>query len=175
MAVTLSHPVHAGMFGSANGAQTSVLREHRSPRDLPPIRFRDMAGKSYGVEDFKGKILLLNIWATWCGYCVKEMPEFARLQARFAGQGFEVITISTDDLGTEAATVKKIKEFFTQNKLKLTPYRDAEGSSFGQLDIAGLPTTLLIDREGKEIARATGPVAWESELFIGWLEKQLVK
>jgi thiol-disulfide isomerase/thioredoxin len=175
MGLLASHPVLAVSVLRNSGGDISVLREHTTPRDLPPIRFADMSGREFTLESFKGKVVLLNVWATWCGHCVKEMPDFAHLQATYGKQGFVVVTVSTDDAGSDAATVKVIQQFFNGNKLKLTPYRDLENNVFRLLEIVGLPTTLVIDRNGKEVARAMGPVEWKSDLFTAWLEKQLAK
>jgi len=134
------------------------LTMHAEPRPLPPIDMRDADGKPMALERFRGKAVLLNIWATWCGPCRVEMPSLDRLQARLGGPGFEVVALSTDVGG-----VKAVREFYDSLAIThLAIYVESEGNVLTALGSPGLPTTLVLDAQGREVARALGGADWEA-------------
>ncbi|HET6159940.1 MAG TPA: TlpA disulfide reductase family protein [Dongiaceae bacterium] len=109
------------------------------------------------LTDFHGKVVLLNIWATWCGPCREEMPTLDRLQAQLGGPDFEVIAMSIDRGGFEA-----IRKFFAEVGVQhLAMYLDSTMDASSVLSAVGLPTSLLIDRDGTEIGRLIGPAPVE--------------
>ena len=131
---------------------------HDAPQDMPEVRFVTEDGTRKTLDAFHGKVILLNIWATWCPPCVKEMPTLDALQADLAGPGFAVVTLSIDTGG-----VPVVRRFFDRLGLKrLTIAIDPTQLSFTNLRIAGLPTTLLITADGKEVARLVGPATWNA-------------
>jgi thiol-disulfide isomerase/thioredoxin len=128
------------------------------PRPLSELHFKNADGEALNIANFRGRIVLLNLWATWCGPCRKEMPTLDRLQAKFGGSEFEVVAISIDRQGLPA-----VKSFY--EKLGLTTlriYLDPSGKVVFDLGAFGIPTTLLIDREGRELGRVAGAVRWDS-------------
>jgi thiol-disulfide isomerase/thioredoxin len=128
-----------------------------SPRPLPALAFTDADGAAKTLADFKGRIVLLNIWATWCVPCRPEMPALDRLQARLGGSDFQVLALSIDRKGIEA-----VKPFYLELGLgSLGIYLDQSGAAARVLDTVGVPTTLLIDREGREVGRKLGPAPWD--------------
>src|SRR6516165_2002480 len=128
------------------------------PTPVPEINFDDAEGQARKLADFKGKVLLVNIWATWCGPCRTEMPALDRLQARLGGADFEVIPVSIDRGGTET-----IRKFYGEIGVRnLAIYIDPSGQVLRQTRALGLPTTLLIDRSGQEIGRVIGPAEWDA-------------
>ena len=128
------------------------------PVPVAEITFDDAEGQARKLADFKGKVLLANIWATWCGPCRTEMPALDRLQARLGGSDFEVISVSIDRGGTET-----IRKFYSEIGVRnLAMYIDPSGQVLRQTRALGLPTTLLIDRNGQEIGRVTGPAEWDT-------------
>jgi len=130
---------------------------HEAPKTVAAIQFEDSDGRSRSLNDFRGKIVLLNIWATWCAPCRKEMPTLDRLQAALGGADFEVVALSID------RRVDAVRKFFAEIGIqKLAMYLDSSAKATRQLGAVGLPTTLLIDREGREIARLIGPAEWDS-------------
>src|SRR5262245_4430329 len=131
---------------------------HDTPKPVAAIKFDDAQGQSRNLADFKGKVVLLNIWATWCGPCRKEMPALDRLQAALAGPDFEIVALSIDRGGMDAA-----RKFFADIGIRtLAMYLDSSGQALRQLGAVGLPTTLLIERDGREIGRLIGPAEWDS-------------
>ena len=154
----------------ARVAQRSfVFRPHPAPRPLPNIDFEDGHGRKLTLADFKGKVVLLNIWATWCTPCRKEMPTLDRLQKRLGGPAFEVVALSIDQGG--AFTVKK---FFDEIGVQaLAIYVDKTAQVGGDLGIVGLPSTLLIDGAGREVGRVIGPAEWDSSEVISLIRGYL--
>ena len=117
------------------------------------INFDDGEGHARKLADFKGKVVLLNIWATWCIPCRKEMPALDRLQASLGGANFEVVPVSIDRSGLEV-----IRKFYIEVGIRnLALYVDSSGQVLGRVRALGLPTSLLIDRSGEESSdRPTG-------------------
>ncbi|PLC52958.1 redoxin [Pollutimonas nitritireducens] len=132
------------------------MRWH-TPRELPTISFQNEAGKTVSLADFRGRVVLLNIWATWCPPCREEMPSLDRLNAKRGGPTFEVVALSID---RDSALVKPFYQEFGVQTLR--GYFDPASKVSNILRAPGVPTTLLIDQEGREIGRTLGPAAWDS-------------
>jgi thiol-disulfide isomerase/thioredoxin len=132
------------------------------PKPLPELRFVNQQGSSASLADFCGKVVLLNIWATWCFPCRKEMPTLEHLQEKMGGKDFEVIVLSIDQGGAAA-----VESFFKEVGIRrLGVYVDTSGKVGRDLNVIGLPTTLLIDRDGLERARLIGPAEWDSPKIV---------
>jgi thiol-disulfide isomerase/thioredoxin len=141
------------------------------PKPLPEIAFEDGAGAARKLADFRGKFVLLNIWATWCVPCRKEMPTLDRLQARLGGPDFEVVTLSIDRGGADA-----VRKFYADVGVKnLAINIDSSAEATFKLGAVGLPTTLLLNREGQEIGRLIGGAEWDSPETIDFLEATIAK
>jgi thiol-disulfide isomerase/thioredoxin len=129
-----------------------------SARPMPDLRFVDGAGKPRSLADFRGRVILLNLWATWCVPCRKEMPALDRLQAALGGQGFEVVALSIDQGGI--AAVKRFYEELEVRNLRI--YVDQNGDALGKLGSVGIPLTIFVDRDGRERWRVVGPREWDA-------------
>ena len=150
-------------------AESRAMTLHETPQDLPPVRFRDETGRSVWLADWQGKVVLLNLWATWCPPCRAEMPTLDRLQARLGGEDFEVVALSIDRAGLGI-----VGAFYDENGIThLVKYVDESGKALRHLKAIGLPTTLLIDREGREIARHVGPAEWDTPEMVAFFRMQL--
>jgi len=144
---------------------------HGAPQPLPTLAFQDGDGKPMSLANFGDKVVLLNIWATWCGPCKREMPTLDRLQAELGGPVFEVVALSIDRAGLEI-----VRKFYNEIGIKhLRAYIDSSGKSSRELRIAGLPTTLLVGPEGRELGRLIGPAEWDSPEMIAFLRKQIAR
>ena len=140
----------------------------QAPRRLPEIHFVNGQGQEVALADFRGKYLLLNVWATWCPPCREEMPSLDRLQEKMDSHRFAVIPVSID--GYNLSGINLVKEFYLKYQLKnLEVYLDSTGALSDSLDVVGLPTTLLIDPQGREIGRKVGSEAWDSAEVIARL------
>ena len=154
------------------GAQPAgpALDLHARPRELANLRFSDGAGRPTSLAAFRGRVVLLNVWATWCPPCREEMPTLDRLQAALGGPGFEVVALSIDHGGLPV-----VRDFFDRTRIKhLQPYLDTFGDAQSSLAVAGVPLTLLIDREGREIARKLGPATWDDPRIVQLIRSQMV-
>jgi thiol-disulfide isomerase/thioredoxin len=128
------------------------------PRPAPVEVFYDADGRDVSLLDFSGKIVLLNLWATWCAPCVKELPSLDRLQAKLGGEDFVVVALSIDRQGAAA-----VKPFFTKLGIaKLGIYVDAENKIGGELGLSVLPSTIVISRNGTMLGKLIGAVEWDS-------------
>ncbi|MCF6113015.1 TlpA family protein disulfide reductase [Mesorhizobium muleiense] len=142
---------------------------HETPVPVPEISFEDANGQPKTLADFGSKVVLLNIWATWCAPCRKEMPTLDRLQAKLGGPDFEVVALSIDRAGPD-----KVKKFFAEIGIEhLALNIDTSGKAMFTLGALGLPMTLLIDREGKEIGRLIGPAEWGSPEMLDFIRSYI--
>ena len=128
-----------------------------------PFAFQDADGKPVDLAAFKGRAVLLNLWATWCVPCRAEMPALDRLQAKAGSDAFQVVAVNVD-----TARLDKPKAFLDEIGVKnLTRYADPKGDSFEALRLAGkalgLPTSVLIDANGCEMGVVAGPANWDGE------------
>jgi thiol-disulfide isomerase/thioredoxin len=131
----------------------------KAPEILPEVKFVDASGRERTLAEWRGKVVLLNLWATWCLPCRKEMPALDRLQRELGSGNFEVVALSVDRAGLGGA-----RKFLDEAKVEnLALYADATARMASTLRAAGLPATLLIDREGREIGRLLGPAEWDGE------------
>lgn len=136
---------------------------------LPDLEFLDGEGRELTLDSFKGQTLLLNIWATWCVPCRKEMPALDRLQAKLGGPDFRVVAVSIDRGGLPV-----VKDFYEELGLQaLEIYVDPSGSSANKVGAVGIPTTLLVSRNGREVARAVGPAEWDSSEVVQFMRDYL--
>jgi thiol-disulfide isomerase/thioredoxin len=145
------------LAGSAEARPPFRLRKDPQPLLSPPIL--DEAGTTRSLDDFAGRVILLNIWATWCPPCRQEMPTLDRLEKRLGGADFGVLPLCIDEAG-----IGRGRQFYDEIGLVNLPLYWAE-SLRAQFALAfiGLPTTLLIDRQTREIGRLQGPFAWDSD------------
>jgi thiol-disulfide isomerase/thioredoxin len=145
------------------------LRLLDEPYPLPNISFHGGDGKNVKLSDFNGKIVLLNIWATWCLPCREEMPALDRLQEKLGSKDFMVLPVSTDKGG-----VNKVQEFYTLASIKsLGVYVDPNGKVERELRIIGYPTTFLVNRKGNAIGVMVGPAEWDSSKYVKLIQSVL--
>jgi thiol-disulfide isomerase/thioredoxin len=140
---------------------------HPTPRPAPKSGFTDRNGAAHSLIDFRGRFLLINFWATWCLPCVAEMPSLDRLQATLGGTDFTVIPVSQDHQG-----VSVVAPFYKRLGLThLELYLDDRMKFARAFEVQYLPTTVLIDRRGQEVARMVGDTEWDSPEAIGILRR----
>ncbi len=150
-------------------ATSGAIIEVAPPRPVPELHFVDGDGRPMTLADLKGRAVLLNLWATWCVPCRKEMPSLDRLQAKLGGPGFQVLPLSIDRKGMDV-----VKPFYDELGLKsLGKYVDQSGKAASVLGAQGVPTTLLIDRDGLEVGRASGAAEWDSPDIIDTIRRLL--
>jgi len=130
---------------------------------LPALKFRDGAGQDRSLADWRGRTVLLNLWATWCVPCRREMPALDALQARLGAPDFEVVAVNIDTRDPDKPKAW-LHDIGVRN---LAYYSDADAKVFQDLKVVGraigMPTTLIVDPKGCEIAALAGPAEWASE------------
>ncbi len=162
-------PPPAGAAGAGSVAAALDRFGSAAPKPMPPLSFLDGEGRRVDLDAFRDKLVLLNLWATWCGPCVKEMPALDNLQATLGGPGFQVVALSVDRGGKD-----QVEPFYRKTGVRsLDLYLDPASASMRALSLRGLPTTLLIDPEGRELGRVEGAVAWDSPEVVAFLRRQI--
>ena len=143
-----------------------------TPRPAPDTVFASLDGKPATLADFKGRVVVMNLWATWCAPCKAEMPTLAKLQAAYATQPVTVLPISVD----RDSDLNLVNEEMAANP-PLKTYRDPSYKLSFALEpkAAGYPTTVIYDRQGRERARMAGPADWSSPEARGMVEKLLAE
>ncbi len=151
----------AGMaaLGVAGPVQARPLMPlHDKPREILSPPFIDAEGRDLTLADFRGRVVLLNIWATWCVPCREEMPTLDALQEKLGGDDFHVLPLSIDRAG-----MKVVRRFYEEIGIRhLDMYLAEDIRAMLAFAVIGLPTTLLIDRQGRERGRLVGPADWNS-------------
>lgn len=148
---------------AAHGAPVRI----GEPKPLPPLAFETMDGKPASLEDFRGKIVVLNLWATWCAPCREEMPSLDRLQAALDPGKAIVVALSVDRAGPE-----RVKEFMDGIGVKrLAVYRDPKAATTRAIKVLGLPATLIVSAEGMELGRVLGIAAWDSPEIVALIRE----
>lgn len=145
------------------------------PLRLPELSFQDEKGGTKTLADWRGRTVLLNLWATWCVPCRKEMPALEALQEKLGGPNFEVVAVNIDTRDPE-----KPKAWLKEVGInKLAYYADPSAKVFQDLKAAGkalgMPTTLLVDAAGCEIATLSGPAEWASDDAVALVKAALQK
>lgn len=141
---------------------------HARARELPSLRFTDGNGAATSLAAFRDRVVLLNVWATWCGPCREEMPTLDRLQAALGGPHFEVVAVSVD-----AGGLPVVQAFFREIRVKhLHPYLDTFHDA-AALITTGIPITLLVDRNGREAGRKLGPATWDDPRMLQLIRRYL--
>jgi thiol-disulfide isomerase/thioredoxin len=147
--------VHAPAGPPASLAQ---LVPAKTPQPIPDVAFMGADGARHSLAEFKGKYVLLNLWAPWCAPCVKELPALAKLKSAVPGGRFDVIAV---DVGR--GTAADARSFLDAHGAgPLATYVDSDLALLRAFGAFGLPLTVLIDPQGREIGRAVGPAAWDT-------------
>lgn len=155
-ALGVAGPVHA----------RPLMPLHDKPREMQSPPFVDGAGRDLTLADFRGRVVLLNIWATWCVPCREEMPTLDALQEKLGGDDFRVLPLSIDRAGMTV-----VRRFYDEIGIRHLGMYLADSTramlAFGAL---GLPTTILIDRDGFERGRLVGPAEWDSPEVVAQIQ-----
>ena len=165
----------AGKLAPLAHGEVAAVKIATSPLKLPQLAFNDAAGKPHSLADWKGRTVLLNLWATWCVPCRKEMPALDALERKLGGPNFEVVAVNIDTRNPDKPQ-QWLKEVGIE---KLAYYSDQSAKVFQELKAIGrafgMPTTLLIDANGCELGTIAGPAEWASDDAVKLIEAALKK
>jgi thiol-disulfide isomerase/thioredoxin len=134
------------------------------PKTIPAVAFTDAKGERLSLASFRGHYVLLNLWATWCGPCVEELPALARLARALPGLTIVAVSEGQDSAAATSAFLK------AHGAGALTTYRDSDHAFLAAMGAFGLPLSALIGPEGRERARAIGPAKWDDPQAVAWLK-----
>ena len=139
------------------------------PRPVPDFAFADKAGRSLSIADFRGQVVLLNVWATWCAPCVKELPALDRLQGKLSFDKARVVALSIDRGG-----LASVLPFYERLAIRdLAIHVDPPAKVWTALSVKALPLTLLIDPQGREVGRVEGAVEWDAPEALALIRSYL--
>lgn len=166
-----SYPLNAVAAGQDYWADAGVARiDDKKPVPAPDFTLNTLDGKKVSLKDFKGKVVFLNFWATWCPPCVVEMPSMEALHKRFKDNGLVVIAVNSEE------TEKKVSKFIRKKGYTFLVLMDTNGSvTSDSYRAVGFPTTYLIDRKGMVVGKAEGAREWDSKEAFRLMEDILKK
>lgn len=143
----------------------SLVWQAFAPVTPPPLIFQDENGKSITLDAFKGHVLVVNLWATWCGPCKAELPTFAALAPKLRSFGGRILPISVDQGGVGA-----VKAYFAQENIQNLPILvDPSGDDLTLMQSQGIPVTMLVGPDGKAVAQLEGAADWNNQNVINFL------
>jgi thiol-disulfide isomerase/thioredoxin len=160
--VRLERPVHE----AAMPASLAKLVPDAQPKAIANVAFADAEGRPHKLSDFRGRYMLLNLWATWCAPCVRELPALSHLQVAMGTQRLAVVPVN---VGHSSAA--ETAAFLKAHKASLPVYLDTKSAFLHAFGAYGLPLTVLVDPKGHETARAAGVVQWDSPDAIAWFNR----
>ena len=149
----------------------SIVGVIKVPPTNDPVRInlKDINGKNISLSDFKGKIVFLNFWTTWCPTCRIEVPSMEKLHQKFKNKDFAMVTVNLRE------SASKVKAFFKKFKLTFTALLDSTGEVGASFGIRAIPTTYILDKTGRIIGRVNGPREWDSKAAIALFENLMDK
>lgn len=152
----------------AAGAQAAGF-EKRAATPAPELRAQDLAGVPKTLADYRGKVVLLNFWASWCPPCLREMPSMERLRVKMAGRPLEIVALNS------AEAPEEVNAYLARMKLGFPILLDPDGSNTKRWKIFALPTTFMLDAEGRVRFVLTGPTEWDEGEALGIIESLLAE
>ena len=162
------------LHSPAEGIDTLLLKAGvqtvKDNKKAPDFRLEDLSGKKVELKHFKGKVIFLNFWATWCGPCKEEMPSMEALYEKFKERSFAFLAISVD-----YEEKKKVKEFIDKHHYTFPVLIDPKGLTLDLYKVKGIPTTILIDKKGRMVGKAIGPVDWKHPEIVNILNQLIEK
>lgn len=151
----------------SSGLFAADLREFNGDPAAPPLALNDLGGELHTLEDYRGKVVMVNFWAGWCHPCLQEIPELMRLSERLADRPFAILAVN---VGEEKGKVQGYG-FVRRMKEHMTILMDTDSATFKRWEGIGLPSTFLLDPEGNIRYEAYGPVNWDADYIVAMLEE----
>jgi thiol-disulfide isomerase/thioredoxin len=152
-----------GCSKKTESVPTAGMVKEKSP--APDVSVMSLKNAPVKLSDLKGKVVLLNFWATWCPPCREEIPSMMKLNSAMAGKPFQMLAVSMDEGGVPA-----IESFFKESGFMLPAYTDPDGKATKTYGVTGVPETFVIDKNGILVKKVIGPLAWDSAETISFLE-----
>jgi peroxiredoxin len=138
---------------------------HPFSSDPNEVKLQNTAGRYVRLDDFRGKIVFLNFWTTWCPSCITEMPSMEKLHRKLFGKNFAMVAVNIKE------SASQVKNFFEKHKLTFTALLDTSGEVSTEFGIRAIPTTFILDKSGKIIGKISGPREWDSRKSVALFEQ----
>ena len=161
----LTQPVNQGQQNPLLKGQMSSFKFLPAPKEIPELTFKDAAGQPVALSAFRGKLVLLTLWATWCPYCARELPTLDNLQDALGKEKFMVLPISVDKEGSGF-----VKKYLQEKSLNLPTYSDSRNTIGKIMGSRGIPCSFLIDQSGRQIGFISGETDWAAPESIELLK-----
>ena len=129
------------------------------------VKLQNTDGRSVSLDDYRGKIVFLSFWTTWCPTCTTEMPAMEKLHRKLAGKNFAMLAINVKE------SASRVKSFFDKNKLTFTALLDTTGEASTEFGLRVIPTAFILDKSGNIIGRIAGPREWDSQNYVALFER----
>ena len=159
LTLIISFIIGWNVISSADEWDKMHIRKFDPRLDLPEVSLKSLDDKKVTLDDYKGKVIFLNFWTTWCGYCKREMPSMERLYKEFKDKGLVILAVDVKESAT------KVKSFWDRYDLTFPTTLDPRGRAAWAFGVRGYPATFLIDRHGKLVGSAPGAREWYCEDF----------
>ena len=156
-------------FGEDNYFKTLGIQKPSKEIEAVDFSAVSINGQEVNLKDFKGKVIFLNFWATWCGPCKMEVKDIDNMNKKLKGKKFVVLAVDVQE------DAKKIKSFMKDNKISFPVYLDKDGKISYQYGVRGIPTTYIIGPDWKIVGRAVGPRPWNGKDSIKFMESLMGK
>ena len=161
--------IYFSIFSSISQTSEDVplnnIALNETPKPVSSVIFEDFSGNKINIKDYKGKLLIVNFWATWCAPCKEEMPSLDALSQNKKFRNLEILAVNMEKPNTT-----KTKNFFEKIKIKkLSIFFDKDLNFVKEFKLRGVPTTILINKKGEEFARIIGSIDFQDKKFIKWL------
>lgn len=150
---------------SKKSSESGPVTAAKEKSTAPDITVTSLDGKSLKLSDLRGKVVLLNFWATWCPPCREEIPSLMKLNGIMTGKPFQMVAVSIDEGGVPA-----IQAFFKSSGYTLPTYTDPDSLAAKAYGITGVPETFLVDKNGVIVKKIVGGMAWDSPDAVGFIE-----
>ena len=154
--------------GSGKATPAATATGHEVGASMPEYSAMNLDGTKFDLASRRGKVVLLNVWATWCGPCIYEIPELQRIHDAYAARGFEVVGVSVDESGIES-----VKEFVQDKNMRYPVALDPQGKLASLLQTSVLPTSVLVDRGGKIVWKKYGAILENDQELDAAIKKAL--
>lgn len=138
---------------------------HPVDTDTIAVKLQNTAGGYVSLDEYRGKVVFLNFWTTWCPTCITEMPAMEKLHRKLAGKNFVMVTVNVKE------SASRVNTFFDKNKLTFTALLDTTGEVSTEFALRAIPTTFILDKNGNIIGRITGPREWDSKNVVALFEQ----
>jgi peroxiredoxin len=162
------------LFGRSSEGEELFLKAGIQPikavKNAPDFRLNRLNDKKVELKEFRGKVVLLNFWATWCGPCKEEMPSMEALYQLYKEKNFSLLAISVDYEG-----VKPVKEFIEKQRYTFPVLLDPDSETLDPFGVKGIPTTFVINKKGRIVGRVVGPKDWKKPEVLSVIDRLLLE